>query len=104
MCIQQIAKAANQFFAFTPSGTLQVSGLCMEAVPVNTYPGYAPKAQTCDGSDRQRWEVTQDGKFRNRVTDRCLYADDAGEVEAAPPVRLLFCPGTGTRLQWDFGA
>jgi Ricin-type beta-trefoil lectin domain len=103
-CINETAQAANQFLAFTPSGTLQVSGLCVDAVPGATQGNYDPKAETCDGSDRQRWELTKDGQFRNRVTGQCLLADDQPPKENQPrSVRLLFC-GSQKRFQWDFGA
>ena len=96
--------AANQFLAFTPSGTLQVSGLCVDAVPGTAPRSYDPKAQTCDGSDRQRWELTTDGKVRNRETGLCLLADDQPATLNQPrSVRLLSC-GSQKRLQWDFGA
>src|SRR5262249_23235060 len=93
ICNNLTEQAANQFLAFTPTGTLQVSGLCVDAVP-NPNPNLlpVPKATQCDGSDRQSWELTNEGQFRNRVNRLCLLADDQPAQENQPrSVRLLAC-------------
>jgi hypothetical protein len=97
--------AANQFFALTPNSTLQVSGLCVDAVPDQHGLNHTPKAMVCDGSKRQGWELTQAGEFRNRATGLCLISSHTAATEREThPVGLARCEAGFNRFRWDFGA
>jgi hypothetical protein len=58
----------------------------------------------CDGSARQRWELTKDGQFRNRATDACLKAfNQPAMLKSGSFVELEACRPQPL-WRWSFGA
>jgi hypothetical protein len=80
-----------------------VTGLCVAAVDTAGAGQDVPQARVCDGSRRQDWERTDDGRFRNRATGDCLKADDRPATQGSGALVSLEPCRSGPLWQWSFG-